>query len=534
MTLPLHSPLHSPLRSPLHSAIEWKWGGGPEVQLSSTTSAEDAADNTVVGALTVSNLGMLTVSSYAITADPSNKFAISGTNLIIDELLDYETATSHTVTIQATLSDASTTSRTFTINVTDVDESSDAILDTLQVETDGLVIDGLLNRTLVRTATVDSASTPNALLTYTAPSAKYVTNSSGLLVSASTIRTDHTAAGVALGILVEEARTNVVLQSEDASTSWSNANGGLTITTNQAVAPDGATTMDKLTVLNNANEKSIFQNVGASVTNAQSAYAKAAGYNYLFFRSSDAVNGYTNVIFNLSNGTVASTGAGWSSATMTDAGGGIYRCSAVKTFNAAPVVVGCSVDGASITAAGNGTDGIYVWGMQLEAGAFPTSYIKTTGTVTRAADQISLATSAFPWSATAGYMLFYGNTKSASATVSWSVSDGTNNERFQSNFQADSHLVAVDGGVPQAIIDAGTVSSNTDTKIAGSWAVNDFAASINGGAAVTYGAATLPTVTSLYLGLLPTDVTSNFDGHVKYLKYVPRRVTNANLATEST
>jgi hypothetical protein len=121
MTLPLHSPLRSPLRSPLHSAIEWKWGGGPEVRLSSTSIAEDAADNTVVGALSVANLGVLTVSSYAITADPSNKFAISGTNLIIDELLDYETATSHTVTIEATLSDASTTSRTFPISVTDVD-----------------------------------------------------------------------------------------------------------------------------------------------------------------------------------------------------------------------------------------------------------------------------------------------------------------------------------------------------------------------------------------------------------------------------
>jgi hypothetical protein len=121
MTAPLRSPLHSPLRSPLRSPLESKWGeAGPVLQLSSTSIAEDAADNSVVGALSVTNLGALTVSSYSITADPSNKFAIVSTDLTIDELLDYETATSHTVTIRATLSDASTVDRTFTINVINV------------------------------------------------------------------------------------------------------------------------------------------------------------------------------------------------------------------------------------------------------------------------------------------------------------------------------------------------------------------------------------------------------------------------------
>jgi len=108
---------------PLGLSLVGKWGGGeavPRVQLSATSIAEDAEVGDAVGTLSVSNLGALTVSSYAITADPDSKFTIDTDALETAASLDYETATSHSVTIEATLSDASTVSRTFTIAVTDV------------------------------------------------------------------------------------------------------------------------------------------------------------------------------------------------------------------------------------------------------------------------------------------------------------------------------------------------------------------------------------------------------------------------------
>lgn len=103
-------------------------GGAPTLQLSSTSVAEDASLSTVVGALSVANLpDGVTVSGYSITADPDSKFDISSSNLITDAALDYETATSHSVTIRATLSEGDPVDRTFSISVTDVDDTAPTI-----------------------------------------------------------------------------------------------------------------------------------------------------------------------------------------------------------------------------------------------------------------------------------------------------------------------------------------------------------------------------------------------------------------------
>ena len=100
-------------------------GGVATLLLSSASVAEDASLSTVVGALSVANLpDGVTVSGYSITADPDNKFDISSANLITDATLDYETATSHSVTIRATLSAGDPVDRTFSIAVTNVADTA--------------------------------------------------------------------------------------------------------------------------------------------------------------------------------------------------------------------------------------------------------------------------------------------------------------------------------------------------------------------------------------------------------------------------
>jgi lysophospholipase L1-like esterase len=93
------------------------------IVLSNTSIAEDAAVNAVVGLLSVQNgTGSYT---FTITSDPSNKFAIAnGNELQIDNTLDYETATSHIVTIQADNGVDTPFTRQITITVIDVDEGA--------------------------------------------------------------------------------------------------------------------------------------------------------------------------------------------------------------------------------------------------------------------------------------------------------------------------------------------------------------------------------------------------------------------------
>ena len=64
--------------------------------------------------------------TYSLSDDAGGLFTIdSNTGVItVANALDYETATSHSVTVLATSSDTSTSSQAFTINVTDVNESA--------------------------------------------------------------------------------------------------------------------------------------------------------------------------------------------------------------------------------------------------------------------------------------------------------------------------------------------------------------------------------------------------------------------------
>ena len=343
-----------------------------------------------------------------------------------------------------------------------------------------------------------------------------------------------------LGVLIEEQRTNLLTYSQEFdNAAWTKSRA--TVTANAAVAPDGTTTADKLIPTAVSNTHRMYQGSithGVLRTYTYTCYLKAAEYTGARLAITDAAEvDAAYCAFDLTDGTLAGIAQAFgtfsaASASVVDCGDGWYHCTLIATCDATEATVsawvasGNASGGLSFT--GDGTSGIYVWGAQLEAGSFATSVIQTgSAQVTRAADQVSLATSAFNFSATEGTLSFEAETAFSGSYV-YEISDGSISERIIGVIGNNNHLYVVDGSVVQAAIDAGTIAVNTMTKAAQAFSVNDFAAVISGGSVGTDVSGTLPTVTSLRVGS-QVGGTNNINGHIKRLTYWNTRKTNAEL-----
>jgi hypothetical protein len=192
------------------------------------------------------------------------------------------------------------------------------------------------------------------------------------------------------GLLSEPAATNRIAYSESyAESIWTKALG-ITVSSEVEVAPDPLKLADKLVSPNSTNFHHLQEVVSA--TNGQSYtlsfYAKAAGFNYI--RNFDGTN---NIYFALQG---AGSFTGYSNSTapsITLTANGWYYC--VLPFLATSTSVFVRFyptdNNAGAPAVGDGSKGVYLWGVQLEEGSTPTSYIQTgASSVTRAADLLSV------------------------------------------------------------------------------------------------------------------------------------------------
>ncbi len=101
-------------------------GSAPtNIALSANSVAENSANNTVIGALTTTDPDAGDSHTYSLTDNAGGRFGISGNQLVVanGSLLDFETNTSHTVTVLSTDSTGLSFSKNFTINVTNVNEA---------------------------------------------------------------------------------------------------------------------------------------------------------------------------------------------------------------------------------------------------------------------------------------------------------------------------------------------------------------------------------------------------------------------------
>lgn len=342
---------------------------------------------------------------------------------------------------------------------------------------------------------------------------------------------------VPLGVLIEEQRTNFLTYSEQFDNAvWTKDE--LTVTADAASAPDGTTTAEKLipTVVSATTHRAR-QAYTFSTVNSYSVFVQSAGYTWVKVRIS---NLWGNV--NLSTGTIGFT-HGSATVSVTNCGNGWWHIILVGTPTAgagyAYVYPMSSNENSADPSAwtGDGTSGIYVWGAQLEAGSCATSYIPTIASqVTRAADNISLATTAFSFNAAEGTVSAAADVPNISTSNLGVFALGTSASVIMRYFrQTDAQPVfQVVDTTTQATIGLGaTWSSSASVKSAMAYQVNNFAASKNGGTPVTDTSGTVPAVAaSLVFGNAAG--IGYLNGHISRLTYWNTRKTNSELQVLST
>lgn len=340
----------------------------------------------------------------------------------------------------------------------------------------------------------------------------------------------------ARGLLVEEARTNLLTYSEafNQSSVWQPVE--VSVTTNAASSPAGTTTADLVIPSTNSAGHFLYNTSFSQSGGTFSVYAKASGYNWIAL----SITGVGSAWFNVSTGVVGTVQAGITAFTPTKVGD-FYRCTIAYSGAATRCNIGVhSADNQTAAWSGDGTSGVLFWGAQLEAGAFATSYIPTAAaTVTRNGDVASVGVSQFPYSATEGTIVANVDVFSvANPNAGYLYNLAIDNDNRISGWiwngapTAPRATIRAGAGPDQADITNGTVSANTAFKTALAYKANDFAFSLNGSAPTPDTSGSLPAAPSVF-ALGSTGSIGFLNGHIRQITYLPRRLTNAELAARS-
>jgi hypothetical protein len=356
-------------------------------------------------------------------------------------------------------------------------------------------------------------------------------------------RFDHKpTTGESLGLLVEEARTNLLLQSNGFNTTWVNFN--ISSIAASGIAPDGTNTAwelkDTLDAVSTTHSVSQAVSVTGGIAYSVSVFLKAGTLPRMALILSGVTSfssGNKTAVFNLTTGAIASTSGTTATSQITPYPNGWYRCTLTATADAtAPATLTIRTEnGTSTLYTGDGTGTILIWGAQLEAGAFSSSYIATTtAAATRAADLASITGSAFSswYNQTEG--AFFGEVFPAPTYVAFqavATLHGAANvdewRLWRSGATTQSSQITVNNITELSAGGAFTTATNGSYAFATAAAANDMAIALSGNLASDNAGAMAP-VTSLRIGGRGNG-TFFYNGHISRLVYWPQRLPNSTL-----
>jgi hypothetical protein len=334
-------------------------------------------------------------------------------------------------------------------------------------------------------------------------------------------------------LLLEKQSTNGLYPSEDFSTTWNLFNSA-TITTNQATSPDGTQNADKLTTANSANALYNVNDAGSSAGDyTASIFVKPINNNSLGLGMTNDTTGEAFVLINVATGVGTTTSqTGWSNATYTwqQHANGWYRITITATKG--------SSGAARFILKGNSSSDYYIWGAQIEASSYPTSYINTTSaSATRVADACFKTGISSLIGQTAGVVfadfVYLGGVQAVAIELSNSASaDDIINLYITSAAQTQCYMF--DGGSQVGFISSShTFVQGSRYKVAIGYASNDLVLYINGTQIGTATPSSIPTTSEIYIS---RDKAAAYLTETKYNEVVlfKTRLTNAELASLTT
>lgn len=314
-------------------------------------------------------------------------------------------------------------------------------------------------------------------------------------------------------LLLEPSRTNLITYSEDLTdSSWAKQSGGTgtapVVTSNNTISPDGTQNADKVVfdkgTGTTTSDLSILSASFTSQSNTASFYIKADSPQRIVVRNSNTWVGYD-------------IGTDWTRVEKTDTGGSIQ--------------IGLR-DGYGVADVPN-TATVYLWGVQVEAGSYATSYIPTTGAAsTRNADLCNNSGSAQDFNSEEGVLYAEIAALADDGTFrQLTISDSSTSDRVSIDFTSTDNQIrsfSSSGGSTAANMTSTVTDSKEFNKVAVKYKLNDYALWINGSEVATDTSAAAP-VGLQELAFDNGGGSNDFYGKVRNLQVFTEALTDEQL-----
>jgi len=332
-------------------------------------------------------------------------------------------------------------------------------------------------------------------------------------------------------LLLEPLRTNLITQSEYTG---GYGNFGSTDTANEATSPEGV--VNATLIEGDGSYSQIYTStpnisVPSSGDYTLSIFAKKGTNNYFrLFIDGFAGSSNSGAYFDLLNGSTPTSGA-----SIKDYGNGWYKCSITATIVSGDLVGKLAFNvtpntstvfyGSSANADGKN---LYVYGAQLEAGSYPTSYIPTYGSsVSRVQDEADAFNAGDLITDNEGVLFveFDFAKQDVSQTICLNSNNPSNRIGFWTPAAADLYIFAASGGTSQFSTDTGFNLVDGETyKVAVKWTNNIVTAFANG--SLIFTSSTITNPVNLSVASINNSTTTFWDSPVKQYMVFPTALTD--------